>query len=149
MHPQMTEQGRSGGMDNTANVHILPLTSIDRNRAVNRMAASPQGPVYMPELAKRFGLPLNASRRTIINHVRILHQHHGFPAPTNLRFEKARLISGARAIIWHSHFARDLVELWFAGGTHPATAALAEQANRDRTRRALADNARRLAGARA
>jgi predicted AAA+ superfamily ATPase len=138
---------------NIGNIAHLPLTRFERDRAVTRMVAAPQGPVSVMEIARRFALSdghQSASRRTIIAHIRLLHSRYGFPAPATHRFENGVRINDERAIVWRSKWARDLVEAWFGHDDNPANAALAKEAGQDRTRNALADNARRLlAGANA
>lgn len=132
---------------NTGNIAHLPLTRAERDRAISRAVAFPQGPVTVMEIARRFALSdghQSASRRTILSHIRLLHNSYGFPAPATHRFEKGARLTGERAIVWRSKWARDLVEAWFGHDDNPANAALAKEAGQERTRTALADNARRL-----
>ncbi len=132
---------------NIGNIAHLPLTRAERDRAVSRAIAVPHGPVTVMEIARRFALSdghHGASRRTIIAHIRLLHSRYGFPAPATARFENGVRLHDERAIIWRSKWARDLVEAWFGHDDNPANAALAKGAGQERTRNALADNARRL-----
>ncbi len=128
------------------NVLHLPLTRDERERAVTRMIDAPQGPVTIMEIARR--LTINeASPRSIIDQVRLLHKNHGFPEPASPRFLHGLRQRGERAIVWRSKWARDLVEAWFSDNDTPANAALADEAGRNRARAALAANAERLCAA--
>lgn len=114
-------------------------------RAIGRFIATPHGPVTLHEIARR--LNMNAlSPRSIIDQVRLLNKGYGFPDPSNPRFEKGRLVLGPRAIVQRSLWPRDAVEAWFGSHRSPANAALSDPLAVERTRAALATNARIVAG---
>lgn len=127
------------------NVVTMPLTRDERERAVARAMICPMGPVTVIEIARRLAIN-TCPRRSILDQIRLLHRSYGFPAPANPRFENGVRITGERAIVWKSRWARDLVETWFGHDDTPANAALASAASQQRTRAALAANAQRLAG---
>lgn len=101
--------------------------------------------VDVPELQARLGWQA-ASRRTVIEHLRILFRKAGLPAPKNPRIVKGELLAGDRAIhagsVWH----RVVIDDWFDDRTPPASRAALAQATRNRVRADLADRARRIAG---
>lgn len=127
-------------------ITMLPLSNDDRERAIARAIAAPQGPMTIMEIATR--LNINGDRqRAIIDQIRLLHKNHGFPEPSNPRFIHGTRVRGERAIIWKSKWSRDLVLAWFAQDDDPGTAALAAACSREQTRAALATNAARLCAA--
>ena len=130
----------------TGSIAMLPLSNHDRERAVNRFIAAPQGPMTIMEIAGK--LNINGDRhRAIIDQIRCLHKNHGFPEPANPRFVHGVRLRGERAIVWKSKWARDVVLAWFDHDGDPGTTALAAKCTREQTRHALAANAARLCAA--
>jgi hypothetical protein len=73
-------------------------------------------------VARELGL-LGNERRTIINKLRLLAEHNGFPLPKRPRFVGATRITGPKSICALSVWDRDPVERWLEDDRPPAESA--------------------------
>lgn len=94
-------------------------------------------------IAGRLGL-MQRPRRTIVEKVRVLAEHHGFPLPKTPRIVKGVRILGPRAIDAFSIWDRDAVELWLEGDRPPEDSAAAIVVRRSAVRAEMGKRAQGL-----
>jgi hypothetical protein len=94
-------------------------------------------------IARRLGL-LDNERRTIIDKVRRLAEHHGFPLPKRPRFVRGVRILGPRSIDAYSVWDRDPVERWIEDDRPPAESAALAAVRKHTVRHELSSRAARL-----
>lgn len=100
--------------------------------------------VRMAEVCKRLGIAdYNDKRRNA--YIRAQIEHRGMPAPLNHRIVKGVPVSGAKGVHKHSKWLRDAFEAWMDHQLPPPQLRAADDAERERLRLRLADNAAEIA----
>jgi hypothetical protein len=105
-------------------MQAVSLHACPRPALADPLRARPHRPteVDLCWIARRLGLVDN-ERRTIIDKVRRLAEHSGFPLPKRPRFVKGIRITGPMSIDAFSIWDRDPVERWLEDDLPPAESA--------------------------
>lgn len=105
-------------------MQAVSLTACAPHRSTDQVRARPHRAteVDLCWIARRLGL-LDNERRTIIDKVRRLAEHHHFPLPKRPRFVKGVRVTGHLSIDAFSIWDRDPVERWIEDDLPPAESA--------------------------